>query len=97
MARADEWRAGVDVGDWANYQGGERYAARNPKYCYEWSFVEPGKVVVLNIWHHAMKEEDGAIITRDMNMRQFAAQRPEPERTRALNMDMAIRTAVHRY
>jgi hypothetical protein len=28
----------------------------NPKYCYDWSFVELGKVVVLNLWHHSMKE-----------------------------------------
>jgi 5-methylcytosine-specific restriction protein A len=86
--------AGVDVSDWANCKGGERRAAANPKYCYEWSFVEPGKVIVLNIWHHAMEEDAGGVITRDLNMRAFAAERPEPERTRALKMDDAIKTAI---
>ena len=41
---------GVDVSDWANCKRGPRYAASNPKYCYEWSFVEPGRFVVLTIW-----------------------------------------------
>jgi len=40
--------AGVDVSDWGNFKGGEKKAACNPKFCYEWSFVEPQKVVVLN-------------------------------------------------
>jgi 5-methylcytosine-specific restriction protein A len=25
--------AGVDVSDWGNFAGGEKNAARNPKYC----------------------------------------------------------------
>src|SRR5438552_1841028 len=57
--------AGVDVSDWSNSKRGRAGAAMNPKYCYEWSFVEPRRVVVLNIWHHAMKENDGGIIIRD--------------------------------
>ncbi len=40
--------AGVDVSDWSDYDGA---AAANPKYCYEWSFVVPNKVVVLNLWY----------------------------------------------
>lgn len=86
--------AGVDVSDWANFQGGKTYAARNPKYCYEWCFVEDGKVVVLNIWHHALKENSEGITTNDFSMREFASQRPEPERTRGLKMDSAIQTAI---
>jgi hypothetical protein len=43
--------AGIDVSDWANYGNGRKPAAANPKYCYEWAFVEPGKVVVLNLWY----------------------------------------------
>ena len=34
--------AGVDVSDWANFKG--KHASTNPKYCYEWSFIEPGKL-----------------------------------------------------
>jgi len=40
--------AGVNVEDWANFKGDETKAATNPKYCYDWAFVEPGRVVVLN-------------------------------------------------
>ena len=50
---------GVDVNDWSNFKGGAENAASNPKYCYEWSFVEPKKVVVLNLWYASMQEKDG--------------------------------------
>ena len=36
--------AGVDVSDWKNFERGARWEAANPKYCYEWCFVEPGRV-----------------------------------------------------
>ncbi len=47
--------AGVDVNDWSNFKG--KYPASNPKYCYEWSFIEPGKVVILNLWYDNIIEE----------------------------------------
>jgi hypothetical protein len=53
--------AGVDVRDWSNFSRGAKWAAANPKYCYEWSFVEPGRVVVLNLWYSDMKEVAGVI------------------------------------
>ena len=53
-------QAGVDVTDWANYRHPERPAA-NPKYCYSWSFVQPGALVVLNLWFASMVEASGAI------------------------------------
>jgi hypothetical protein len=31
--------AGIDVSDWANFEGGQQKAASNPKYCYDWAFV----------------------------------------------------------
>jgi hypothetical protein len=86
--------AGVDVSDWARSKRGQSGAAMNPKYCFEWSFIEPGNVVVINIWRHSMKEETSQVVTVDLNMRQSAAKRPEPERTRALKMDSAIQTAI---
>lgn len=52
--------AGIDVSDWANY-GGE-HASANPKYCYDWSFVREGKVVVLNLWYSALKVRKGKIV-----------------------------------
>lgn len=54
--------AGVDVSDWRNFKGGEAKASTNPKYCYAWSYVEPGKVVVLNLWHVNNRLVDGRIV-----------------------------------
>lgn len=86
--------AGVNVSEWGNFKGGKKNAASNPKYCYEWSFVEPKKVVVLNLWHELMEENDDGIIMRKINMREFASKRPSPEKGRSLKMDAAIQTAL---
>ena len=86
--------AGVDVSDWANYRGGAAKAAANPKYCYQWSFVEPGKVVVFNLWHGQMQINDGEVITRKLNVRDFANKRKGPEKRRGLEMDEAIQTVL---
>jgi HNH endonuclease len=90
--------AGVDISDWGNYKGGKAKAAANPKYCYEWSFIEPKRVVVLNLWYKSMRER-GATIVQDHNFRQDArkyALRPKQGvwARRALNMDRAVQTAV---
>jgi 5-methylcytosine-specific restriction protein A len=55
--------AGVDVSDWANFKKGKnkKKAGVNPKYCYEWAFVQTNEVVVLNIWFDALKERAGKI------------------------------------
>ena len=63
--------AGVDVSDWSNFKGGQRKAACNPKYCYEWSFVEPQKVVVINLWFESMLVQNG-VITQFFNYRKKA-------------------------
>lgn len=86
--------AGVDVSDWANCKGGAVRAAANPKYCYEWSFVEPRKVVVFNLWHNQMEEISGLVITRQLNVRDFANKRTGQEKRRGLEMDKAIQTAL---
>lgn len=100
--------AGVDVSDWGNYKRGPAHAASNPKYCYEWSFVEDDKLVVLNLWHAGMTESDGFV--RDtLNMRSFAHRiarlRDDPLRKdeakpvwekRALKMDSAIQLATRK-
>lgn len=54
--------AGIDVTEWANYSRGTKWAAANPKYCYEWAFVRPEHVVVLNVWFDDLRERDGVII-----------------------------------
>jgi hypothetical protein len=50
---------GLDVSDWKNFRGGKARAASNPKYCYEWAFVEPGTMVVLNLWYENMPAARG--------------------------------------
>ncbi|BDN87800.1 hypothetical protein [Aeromonas caviae] len=48
--------AGIDVSDWANFKGGEGKAASNPKYCYEWSYENTNKsIIVLNLWYEDIK------------------------------------------
>ncbi|KAK6025132.1 HNH endonuclease domain protein [Ostertagia ostertagi] len=53
--------AGVDVTDWKNFAKGTAHEASNPKYCYEWSFVQPGRVVVLKLWHDKLLADNGHI------------------------------------
>lgn len=54
--------AGIDVTDWGNYSRGPNWAAANPKYCYEWAFIRPEHVVVLNVWYNQIKPRDGTMI-----------------------------------
>jgi 5-methylcytosine-specific restriction protein A len=84
---------GVDVSEWKNFRKGKKYAAANPKYCYEWSFVVPEKVVVLNLWHDRMKEKNKQIVWSG-NLREWASQVSGPEKRRSQKMDEAIQTAV---
>lgn len=85
--------AGVDVSDWANFKGGADKAAVNPKYCYEWAFVEPGKLVVLNIWFERMQENDGEIF-QTLNLREDARGAAKPAwASRARKFDHAVETA----
>jgi 5-methylcytosine-specific restriction protein A len=86
--------AGVDVSDWEASKGRARSAASNPKYCYNWSFVEPGKVVVLNLWHSDLKEQNGAVIDQ-WNARKIAMNGTGVTVTRANSMDAAIQEAHH--
>ncbi len=61
--------AGIDVSDWANFKGGEGKAASNPKYCYEWSYENTNKsIIVLNLWYEDIKFLNGSII-QSLNMR----------------------------
>jgi 5-methylcytosine-specific restriction protein A len=90
--------AGVNTDDWENYKGGPQKAAANPKYCYEWAFVEPGKVVVLTLWHEMIIERDGRLV-REFNIRQSAQEYGEfPGKVmwgiRATRADKAIQEAI---
>jgi len=63
---------GFDTSDWVASAKNPRKIKANPKYCYDWSFVQPGKVAIFNLWHDAMKIEGEAIVYRD-NFRSNAA------------------------
>jgi 5-methylcytosine-specific restriction enzyme A len=89
--------AGIDVSDWANYSGGAARAAVNPKYCYQWAFLDPGRLVVLNLWHGDLDEADGTLIEKSNlweTEKKFRGVRgKEALIGRARRMDQAIRTA----
>ena len=91
--------AGVDVTDWGNYKGGSKNAASNPKYCYEWSFVQPKQVVVLNLWHDNLKERHG-VVFQALNFRRNARKHRRTLKRavwekRARRMDDAVQAAVN--
>ena len=82
--------AGVDVSDWANYKR-PNSPQTNPRYCYEWAFEAPDRVVVC-LWYEEMKQE-GVDIFQKLNYREIAASRRnwnQTQRDRAAVMDHAI-------
>ena len=85
---------GINTSDWANCIGGKEKAASNPKYCYNWVFIEPQrKLVVLCLWFENMQERDGAIM-QVLNPRESARYSNHAvARHRALDMDRAIQMA----
>lgn len=90
--------AGLDVTDWRESSNDPRGAKANPKYCYEWAFVEPGKLIILNLWHGNMVEEDGRFVERN-NFRADAefhrtVSRKSTWAKRAERLDNAIQTAL---
>ncbi len=89
--------AGIDTSDWKNYAGGERKAAANPKYCYEWGFIQPHKVAVLNLWHEDMKQRENGQIVSEINAREWGRRQGDPRhaiwQARANSLDQIIRSA----
>lgn len=90
--------AGFDVTDWMESSNDPRGYKANPKYCYEWSFIQPGKLVILNLWYSAMQEKDGRIVQRN-NFRADAEHHRAVTRKgawakRAQRLDDALQTAL---
>jgi hypothetical protein len=89
--------AGISVRDWGNYEGGKANAAANPKYCYEWAFLDPNKVLVLNLWYRNMRERNGSVY-QELNLRKLAAKHSKAGHhtpaKRAARMDDAIQRAL---
>jgi len=85
--------AGLDVSDWAKVKGGRAKAAMNPRFCYEWAFVQTGELVILNLWHSDL-QQSGTKVFRRLNLRKSArAESNSVRKRRALSMDSAIREA----
>ncbi len=90
--------AGYDMTDWRDSSNDPRGPKANPKYCYEWAYVEPGKLIILNLWHSSMVEEEGRVIQR-ANFRSdaefYRKERGKAEwARRAQRLDDAIQTAL---
>lgn len=89
--------AGMDVSPWADYARGAKSPAANPNFCYSWTFTEPGKFVLLNLWYDELKERDG-VIYQDLNYRDLTLQfeRSKDKATwgrRAREVDLALQRA----
>jgi 5-methylcytosine-specific restriction enzyme A len=86
--------AGVDTDDWKNFKKGPGHAASNPKYCYEWSFLQPGRVAVVKLWHDKLTEVDGKV-EQHLNLIEDARKEPKGSRAvRRARMSKAIDTAA---
>lgn len=53
--------AGLDISDWIASAKNPAKIKDNPKYCYNWSFVDAGNLIVLCLWHDQTKSKDGKI------------------------------------
>lgn len=67
-------QAGFDVSDWIASSNDQRGYRANPKYCYNWSFVQPGTVAILNLWHGAFEQRRDSTILHRGNFRADARQ-----------------------
>jgi hypothetical protein len=90
--------SGVDVSGWSLSKRGEKGASMNPRYCYEWAFLEPSKVLTLCLWHKEIIDTDGELTYR-FNLRTQADElRTIPRRghiaKRALRMDEGIKHVI---
>jgi len=89
-------QAGIDISDWSNFKGGIEKAATNPKYCYEWSYVnQNNKVIVLNLWYSNIELVDGEFIY-NLNPRHTASEENGAggRAKRAFKMDFALQKVV---
>jgi len=88
-------QVGIDVSDWGNYKRGKEHAASNPKYCYEWTFQDhEKKLIILNLWYDNL-EMRGSSIIQKLNMRATAEDvTSSPQRRRAYDMDFALQKAA---
>jgi hypothetical protein len=88
--------AGLDVSPWSNFAGGPRRAAMNPKYCYEWAFMEPGQFVLINLWYADLEEKNGTITWNKTPRDWFTGGRfrSHPGRLRSIRLDETLQEAA---
>lgn len=86
---------GIDVSAWSDFKGGIEKAASNPKYCYEWSFEDHSKqVIVLNLWYENLSVQNGEIVQK-LNLRDIAKNAASsPQSRRAIKMDFSLQKAA---
>jgi 5-methylcytosine-specific restriction enzyme A len=68
---------GMDVSKWAETKGGPSRAASNPKYCYNWSFLQPGEFVVACLWYPGLKQK-GNRLYFELSRNNWRSNRTEP-------------------
>jgi 5-methylcytosine-specific restriction protein A len=68
---------GMDVTKWADMKGGAARASSNPKYCYNWSFLQPAEFVVVCLWHAGLKYKSSKLYY-ELTRSQWRAKRTEP-------------------
>jgi hypothetical protein len=61
-------QADFDLSDWGLGKLEATRAATNPKYCYNWSFEQPGECVAVCIWHPEITD-DGTHLVVSNNVR----------------------------
>ena len=85
---------GIDVSDWANFKGGVEKAASNPKYCYEWSYEDHEKqLIVLSLWHENTEVVNGEVVQK-LNLRETAEDATSSlQSRRAIKMDFSLQKA----
>jgi 5-methylcytosine-specific restriction protein A len=66
--------AGVDVTPWSFGKDGRPFLrpSQNPKFCYEWALVEPGRVLVLNLWTKNLQVAESGRAFEVLNYRKVA-------------------------
>lgn len=89
-------RVGIDVADWSNYKNGANAPAANPRFCYNWAFVE-GNIIVVNLWYGAIEPRGDTLVLRERVRRGdsvlWTRNRTGPGKARGERLDEAIRTA----
>ncbi len=90
--------AGLDTADWIASSNDARGYKANPKYSFEWAYEEPGKFILLNLWHAEMRTEGDRIVNSG-NFRLVAETlrlaRREPKRAqRAARFDSYLQIAL---